>query len=707
MSQYSRRSVLKLGIAGLPSTALYAHMAAAVDATSKAAHDAQEANAPMGKASVCFRIGQPIWSNDARFTELLNLFDANRGVTDEVTLFTSETHPPLPLDVILKRVPVLQARMDAARARGYGSGVNILSTIGHHEENLPNSLSSDYTPMTDPNGNVCRGSFCPNDPRLREYITRVYEALASSGPDYIWIDDDVRLFGHMPIGACCFCDTCVALFSQQVGTTFTRDALREALGAGTREERLALRRAFLQHNRTTIGELFTLIEGTVHKIAPGLSLGFMTGDRFYEGYAFDTWADILAGSAHAPVRWRPGGGAYREDKLDDFPDKAHAMGRQVSVLPGYVTCIQSEVESFPYQRLKKSVHATQMEAAAYIAAGCTGAAFNVMPQYDEPLDEFAPLVAGLKDARPFFDLLVAHLGRQPLSGIHSGWNKDTYAASNPDGPWLTGPPAPGHCFEIWASGLPAAYSSAQAPVTAFAGDTVLALTDADLQSALAKGVYLDGPALTRLNELGYGELTGFAVENTLSIDCIEELTDHPLNEHFVGRRRNCRQSFYKSPAHVLQPTQPGAQSISRCVDYTYTETAPCCMGVSENKLGGRVCVAGYYPWEQLQNLSKSSQLKSVMRWLSKDTLPVYVASFHRVNVWARETAPGRFAIALLNAYLDPATELHILIRTDREAINFYDNTCTRTYVAAAGREGPYARFPLPTLGPWDVALITV
>ena len=36
-----------------------------------------------------------------------------------------------------------------------------------------------YT-VTDPNGNVCRGSFCPNDPRLREYIARVYEALAAT-----------------------------------------------------------------------------------------------------------------------------------------------------------------------------------------------------------------------------------------------------------------------------------------------------------------------------------------------------------------------------------------------------------------------------------------------------------------------------------------------------------------------------------------------
>jgi hypothetical protein len=60
--------------------------------------------------------------------------------------------------------------MEAARAQGYRSGINVLATLGHHEENLPNSLSGDYTPMTDPAGGVCRGTLCPNDDRLRAYI---------------------------------------------------------------------------------------------------------------------------------------------------------------------------------------------------------------------------------------------------------------------------------------------------------------------------------------------------------------------------------------------------------------------------------------------------------------------------------------------------------------------------------------------------------
>lgn len=704
--ELSRRSLLKLGAASSPVVSVLSNMLSGVSAHAESA-SALASTGGIAKAFVCFRIGSTTWMNEARFTELLDLFDSNRGVTDEITLFTQETHPPLPLDAILARMPAMKARMEAARARGYRSGINILSTLGHHEENLPNSLSGDYTPMTDPNGNVCRGSFCPNGEALRGFIVKVYEGLVGANPDYIWLDDDIRLYGHMPIGPCCFCDTCVTIFSERAGKSFTRETLVAALSAGPAPEQMALRRAYLQHNRETIGRLFKLIEETVHAMAPEMPLGFMTGDRFFEGYDFDTWADILAGPNHAPVYWRPGGGTYTDERMASITDKAHDVGRQTAMLPPYVKCIESELESFPYQRLKKAAHSTALEAAAYIAGGCTGTAFNVMSQYDEPLDEFHPLVAHVRSVRPFLDVLARELGRAPSVGIHSGWCKDTYAAQNPGGPWFGGPGAPGQCNELWSTGLPASYLASQSSVEAWSGDQMVALKDHEIRAALRKGLYLDGAALGRLNEMGYGRLTGFETAEIRHDDCIEELTEHPLNGGFVGRRRNGRQSFWKCPTHFFKATNERAQAVSRCVDYTYTEIAPCCMGVFENVEGGRICVAGYYPYEQLQNLSKASQLKSIMRWLSKDTLPAYVASFHRVNLWVRQPAPDRTAIAIVNGYMDPAENLELLVRTDRTAMRVTRMYGGETGIESPSADCPYRRFVLPKLQPWEVALAVV
>jgi hypothetical protein len=407
--------------------------------------------------------------------------------------------------------------------------------------------------------------------------------------------------------------------------------------------------------------------------------------------------------------WRPGGGNYTDDWLNGLVRKAHQMGRQTELLPAHVVSIQSEVESFPYQRLKKSAHATVLEAAAYIAGGCTGSAFNVLSQYTEPLDEYEPLVITLRQARPFLDRLVQEFGRSRPLGVYSGWVKDSFASRNAaSGDWLGPGAQPGthHGDELLATGIPPAYGPRHASVTVLSGDSVLALDDNAIGGLLAAGVYMDAQALSRLNEMGHQELTGFTVEQVMHDDCIEQLVAHPLNAGFAGRYRNGRQSFWKGPAFALRRTDDKAEMLSRLVDYTYKQVSPCCMGVFENRLGGRICVAGYYPWAQLQNLSKSTQVKSVIRWLSNETLPAYVLSFHRASLWVRRPEPGRLALAVLNAYLDAAEDLTLQLQTDRAKIVVTDMQCRTTTCRARGSDGPYKTFVLPKIGPWQMRLIT-
>ncbi len=659
------------------------------------------------KASICFRIGTTQWLPDDRYEPLLRLFEKYKGVTDEVTFFTSETHPPLPLEVIRQRGPILAKRMEAARKLGYRSGVNILSTFGHHNENLPNSLSTDYTRMTDLDGRTCAGSFCPNDERMRGYIREIYQIITQAKPDYIWIDDDVRLMGHMPIRCGCFCDRCLKIYEEQFGTRYTRPSLEQAFDTGPVDKRIAVRKTWLEHNRRTIADVFRLIEKTVHDIQPGLPLGFMTGDRFFEGYDFDTWAGVLAGPGKAPVLWRPGGGQYTDESLDGIAQKAHQMGRQTAFLPPTITTIQSELESFPYQRLKKSAQATVMEAASYIAGGCTGTAFNVLSMYSEPLDEYEPLVARIRQARPFLDILAKTFGRNPARGVYTGWTKDSLSARNPEGSWLSswGDPGTHHADELFATGIPSAYLPQHSSAAVISADSVLAMKKEEIERLLSGGVYMDPQAMIRLNQMGYQELTGFGVERVLHDDCIEQMVVHPLNAGLAGRRRDGRQSFWKCPAYALSRVNPQTQILTRIIDYTSQQVAACCMGVFENKLGGRVCVAGYYPWAQSMNNSRTTQLKSVFRWLSKDTLPAYVASFHKANVWVRSAGKSDVAIALVNSYLDPAERVVLHVLTGRDRLAVVDMSCRSTEVTSAGTDGPYKVFALPTIRPWEMVMV--
>lgn len=665
---------------------------------------------PIKKAFISFRIGVSQWRSREQFNALLALFEKYKGVTDEITFFTSETHVPLPVAEIKKQVSILAARIKTARNLGYKSGINILATIGHHEENLSNSFSGDFARMTDIDGKICQGSFCPSDSRfLEDYVKPVYETLARADIDYIWIDDDVRLFGHMPIAMACFCDHCLHLFEKEYGVLYTRPLLKLAFNEGTEKSKLEIRKAWIQHNRNLIARVLGCIERSVHRLKPEMPLGLMSGVKFYEGQDLDNWTHILSGPGKSSVMWRPGGGNYTDERPDAAILKAHQIGYDAAILPPEVSCIESELESAFYQRLKKSEQYTALEAASYIAAGCTGTAFNVFG-YGYPLDEYDPLVSRLHKCRPFFDKLVSLFGREAPSGVFSGWTKDSFALRRlkdrdwTDWDWFDAIPGLNHADEIFKIGIPVAYRADKAQAVALTGDTVLLFTDPQLREMLSHGVYLDGAALSRLNQMGYQELTGFEVTETRDKDTLEQLVEHPLNGGFCGVYRDGRQSFWKSTAYSLKPTDARSQTLARLVDYTYRPVADCSMGIFENNLGGRICVNGCYPWEHLHFRYKTIQLKHLFRWLSKDSLGAYISSYHRISLWDR-IVDGRHAIALTNAYLDAAQNVELMLKTDHEEVSVIDMNYRKAKVKACGIEGAYKKFMLPKIAPWHMLLV--
>ena len=199
----------------------------------------------------------------------------------------------------------------------------------------------------------------------------------------------------------------------------------------------------------------------------------------------------------------------------------------------------------------------------------------------------------------------------------------------------------GEASQVFEIGLPAAYGPKGAAVTMLLPQSLETMSKEEITNILSSGVYMDAPTLDALNRLGFQELTGLAVEQTLSVDCIEELTDHPLNGAFAGRQRDCRQSFNHFPGYAFKktnrrPSHCRALSIMRAWK---RRTRP---WLCSKTAGGRVCVSGYFPWTFLHSLSKASEMKSVMRWLSRDRLPAYVASYHKVNLWARQPSEGAF-----------------------------------------------------------------
>ncbi len=654
------------------------------------------------------RVHDHTWLSEELFSELLAVLDAHPCGIEEIALFSAGVHTPLPLPELRRRVAIMQERMLEARAHGYRAGINLLSTLGHHEEHLDLSLKETYTHITDYQGRVCRGSYCANDARyVEEHVSPTYRALAEAAPDFIWIDDDVRLSGHAPIGVGCYCDGCIAKFNAQHGTDYTRESLVAALES--REP--TIRQRWLSQNTRTIANLYRRIGKTVRAVNPAIKLGIMSGERYAEGYGFAASAAALSEDGKYEIMWRPGGGAYTDHRFDLTVEKSEQIARQTCYLPPYVSIRQSEIENFPYQLMKKTPTSTALESAMAMVSGCTGSAFNITPaETGERPAVIEPHFAAIERTLPFYRLLSEKIGGAQPIGISVGW-RPTDQAATPKNAFHTGyggEVAASAARELFAAGLPQGFDPDTASAVILSGDAVAFWTPEARESLLRHGVYMNVGALGALNTLGYAEQTGFAAEKEYPIDAREKYLSSRFNEGFVGGLRNGRQAFSPDDSFGLCPTNEAAEVLSSIVDYEGRTLAACTMGVFENALGGRVAVCGYYPFTQCSDTFKTRQLKRMFVYLSHGELPSFVDTYARIQnrTFIKD---GRVTVALTNPSNEPLTNLRVAIRSKAKDGTYWD-MCAAEHplpftetVDVCGY--PYTVFTLPTLPPYSMALL--
>ncbi|MBI2298108.1 MAG: hypothetical protein HYU66_04005 [Armatimonadetes bacterium] len=662
---------------------------------------------PARRADISLRVSVFHWSVPERRAELLEFLTAHRDTVPEIAWFTGYTHPPFPLDAIRERAAVMAEITPVFRSAGLRVGINHVCTIGHLDENLDHSLNEPWQHLVDFDGRVSLGCYCAADPDAMAYVRDSYTLFARSGPEFIWLDDDLRMESHGPIRCACFCAHCLAKFAAESGREWTREQLVAALDHdGTRAERLALRRRWLEHNRQYLAAIFRNVREAVDAVDPRIELGLMTGESAYSGLGFGTWSRELGGPRGVPAKWRPGGGFYTDEVPAQLLAKAHSVGRQTALLPPQVTDIQYEHENFPYQALRKSRRMFTAEIAAAMGAGCSGVALNVMGITSDPFGEYVPYFEAVGRCRGFYDELIGTFGRSPCEGLWSGATHDRCAAQSPDGGWFGQAgwgAAMGYAGELHELGLPPAYAGPGA-VTLLSGDAVLDFGTLALRELLTRGVLLDGPALARLHEVGLGDLAGFAVRGTKLADTLEWLSDDPLNHPHEGWGRDCRPSFWPQITHLIEPIDPGARVLAEVRDFGGVSSGAC-NGAFENRLGGRVAVMGYYPWRMLQSLAKSTQMKSVCRWLSCDTLPAYVESYHKVALWCRRAPSGGPALLALNASLDLVDELKLRVRDSGASFELVRECGAVERLLPTGADALYAEWVVRDLAPWEPVLL--
>jgi hypothetical protein len=462
----------------------------------------------------------------------------------------------------------------------------------------------------------------------------------------------------------CYCDTFLKRIGKKLGVeNMTRPKLVEL------RQKPEISAKLWEYNGDTINELLALIERTVHEVRPGLMIGHTLGEFADMNFDFARWAKTLACPGHTPVRRRPGGyGMYNHNNIYQLAAKAHGLGCQSALLPKDVRIIQAEIENTPHDLMLKSRNGTAIESAVYIAAGCTGTAFNVMPDKLESLSSYEKIAAELASWRPFYDLLVRHFGRRKTIGMYPVWDHHLSLA-------------PMNAMAYLAeAGIPVAYSpEGNCGLFILTPESLWRKSKEEVVEYLKNGVYSDINLLNVLNApngLNLGDLTGVRPQNSYGQDCVVVYNDHPLNGNLAGENLLTRQSFWGTQLNTFEPTQTGAASLARVTDFAGVDRGNMVMALFENKLGDRVCFNGYCPWEHYSNHGRQMQLKNVLRWLSKDRRPASIASYECAHIWVREPdANGNLSMLVYNAYYDNSENMAVNIRTESEKIAAYDKSC--------------------------------
>lgn len=624
------------------------------------------------------RLYQDRYWDESDFEKLLTFFKKYSDCVDEVALMSETTMNAFyPMEEFEKTLPVLIDRIKRLRACGIPSvGINVLCTMGHHGEATRYSDDGRFQPLVNYDGAKAKGCYCPNDPAFMAHIRRKYTLVANADPDFIWLDDDLRMQMHDAALFPCFCPNCMRIFNEKNGLALTREELVKLLNA---PEGAELRKKWIEQNEDTLDFLCANIEQAVHGVQPRIELGFMhcnDGMSTYSGDGYRRWLTTL--KCH---KTRPGGGLYSDRMPLSYIEKAMECARSRSRYADIVTDLQYEFEQFTYQKYIKSCYMANIECMTVVANGFNGVAFDALK-----LEPGGSLV----DWEPFMGMIRANRKLwQSMTELSAGYHNE---GANPLLPlnyekcrsvdekgWFVLPGKPEgygnyaeimhvshtatlHSYVYNEIGIPMTMEEGRQAVTILEGHMPEALSDEELKALFAHGVFLDGVALGCLEKRGMAHLCGVRAGESYSNNIMERLTDDPMNGEYAGEIRDPRLSLMHANCNVLIPKGENLHALCELIDMNRDPLGPA-HTLYENELGGRVAVITPSPYHLMLSSAKIHQIRETFDWLGGGSMPLRMQSISRVIPTIRVSEDRRhFLMLLVNGSMDAAENVRMEVR---------------------------------------------
>lgn len=644
------------------------------------------ADAPSPSYTALFRASDLVLRDAEAEALLWKALDAHPGAYEDISVHSQNNHSVRPLSHHRANIPGMTAFFAKARARGMNPGVDVLTTLGFTFTDQASPEMDGFPMAVNRQGDRVVGRLCPTAAETRSYVHDLYTLYAKCGPSFIWIDDDVSLSGA------CFCSNCVKRFAMETGLIAkgTYAELIALLESDDMSVRRAARTAWLGYNEQRVDEICAVVADAVYAVDPGISIGYMTCMSGRDGCTPKRWAKTLAHGGRVPVRWRPGGGHWTDESFTDLLGKVLRMQIQTFDLPAAVTALQSEVENFPYV-LRKTPEHMGFESLLCLGVGMTGTAFNFCCFSALATDEFMPFFDRAASTRTAGETIVATLGRSPSEGIAFPWNHRSGVGLGVKGWQGCDIPQPAGIALV---GLPVSSVPARAKAFLLNASLAVELDGVSITNILSKGVFLDAEALRVLNDRGFGSWTGFRVSSRSQLDAITRDLDHPLTWR-KGVVRDIRSSFgCHGSITLLEKTTPDASFTEEAIDLD-GRALGFAGGVYENAHGGRIAVGSMLPFEWAESRPRAVYLQRLFRWLSRNSLPAYIHSFHRAALFARNGCI--FVANLAQGQMENAVVAALEGGTRRLDVFVGGVKVSDSELVPCGKDGAYFLYRLPVL----------
>ena len=669
------------------------------------------------------RLYQDRYYDDRDFDKLLAFFGKYADCVNEVALMSETTMNAFyPMEAFEKTLPVLRDRIRRLKACGIPSvGVNVLCTIGHHGEATRYTDDGRFQPLINFDGTPAKGCYCPNDPAFMAHIRRKYALVSQAGPDFIWLDDDLRMQMHDAALFPCFCPYCMEIFNRRHGTHFTRQELVDRLNDPQGGQ---WRRRWIEQNEDTLDTLCRGIEEVVHQADPWIEIGFMhcnDGMSTYSGDGYRRWLTTLR--SH---KTRPGGGLYSDRMPLSYVEKVLECARSRSRYADIVTDLQYEFEQFTYQKLIKSRYMASIECLSVLAHGFNGIAFDALKlEPSGSLEDWEGFMEMIRRSKGLWEAVI-----RLSDGFHNEGanailpaNYEKLRSVDEQG-WFVLPGKPegyGNYAEIMhvshtatirsyvynEIGIPMTADEKGQSVVILEGKTVEALEKDELLRVFGGGVLMDAQALECLEKKGLAaSLCGVQTQAHYTNNIMERFTDDPLNGSYAGEIRDPRVSLMHAACTSLAATNGPVRVLCELIDLNRNAKGAT-FTLHENSLGGRVAVIASSPYHLVWSSAKVYQLQQAFDWLAGGKMPLRMTTPGRVIPTIRVSEDRAHCLILLvNGSMDAAQEVSCEVRLPVEG-GWYrlDEAGNRHPLEGAERTADGWRLQLGTMTMWSYCVL--